>query len=106
MSRYKLSNALRSTEPQEFENDAIAWNTLRKTWERGHFIWLWKEVDVEVPINNEVSFVKEYNAKYGPKPIGYGGEDAKLMQVGEKNIETMWVPILLGITSDEYNVTK
>ena len=106
MARYKISNALRSSGIGEFENDEIAWNTLRKTWERGHFMWLWKEVDVEVPINNEESFVKEHNSKYGPRPIGYGGEDAKLMKVGEKNIETCWVPVLMGITSDEYNVSK
>jgi hypothetical protein len=104
MARYKLSNALRGTDAQEFENDEIAWNTLRKTFSHGHFIWMWKEVAVEVPINNEESYVKEYNSKYGPAPIGYGGKDAKLMKVGEKNMENMWVPVLCGITSDHYNV--
>lgn len=102
MARYKLSNALRSTEVQEFDNDESAWNTLRRIFDNGHFMWLWKEVEVEVPINNEVHFIKSYNSKYGPRPIGYGSKDAKLMRVGEPNIETMWVPILLGITSDEY----
>lgn len=106
MARYKLSNALRSTEPQEFENDETAWNTLRSIFQNGHFIWLWKEVEIEVPINNEEHFVEAHNSKYGPRPIGYGPENAKLMKVGEKNMETLWVPILLGITTDEYNVKK
>ena len=104
MARYKLSNALRSTDAQEFDNDAIAWNTLRKTFERGHFIWMWKEIEIEVPVNNEESYVKEYNSKYGPKPIGYGPEWAKIMKVGEKNIEPVWIPVLVGITTDEYNI--
>ena len=106
MARYKLSNALQSTDIQEFENDEIAWNTLRKNFERRHFIWMWKEVSKEVPINNEESFVKEYNSKYGPKPYGYGGPDAKLMEVGEPNIIEYWEPVLQGITSDPYNVIK
>ena len=106
MARYKLSNALRSTDVQEFENAEIAWNTLRKTFERGHFMWLYKEMEIEIPINNEVDFVEHYNSKYGPRPIGYGDENAKLMKVGEKHTEKFWVPILLGLTSHEYSVNK
>jgi len=102
MARYKLSNALRSTDVQEFDNDELAWNTLRRIFEKGHFMWLWREVEVEVPINNEEHFVEQYNSKYGPRPIGYGAKDARLMRAGEKNIETIWMPVLLGITSDEY----
>lgn len=109
MARYKLENALRGTEPQEFESDKEAWNTLRETWKRdgnivGVFIWLWKEIKIIVPINDEENFVNEYNAKYGPKPIGYGGEDAELMKVGEPNVTNIWVPVLQGLTSDPYKV--
>ena len=67
---------------------------------------MWKEVEVEVPINNEENYVKLYNEKYGPKPIGYGPDDAKLMKVGDKNIETVWIPVLAGVTTDEYKVNK
>lgn len=106
MARYKLENAFRGTEPQEFESDKEAWNTLRKTWkcENGLFIWLWKEIQIVIPINNEEHYVEEHNSYYAPRPYGYGPDDAKLMKVGEPNIETLWVPILAGLTSDEYNV--
>lgn len=103
MARYKISNALYSCDPQEFNSDEEAWNTLRQKFHPS-FQWLWKEVEIEVPVNNEESYVKAYNSKYGPKPIGYGAENAELMEVGKPNMETMWLPILRGITSDPYNV--
>lgn len=111
MPRYKLENALRRTEAKEFKTDKSAWNTLRKIFidkEDGHgcFIWMWKEIEIEVPVNNEESYVEAYNKNYGPPPIGYGGENAKLMKVGEKNIVKTWIPVLEGITSDPYNVKK
>lgn len=110
MARYKLENTLRSTEPQEFDSDREAWNTLRKTWKKKDgsiasvFIWLWKEIQIVIPVNNEENYVKEYNSFYGPRPIGYGDKGAKLMKVGEPNVDTLWVPVLRGLTSDEYNV--
>lgn len=106
MARYKLANALWSTEPEEHDTDEAAWNSLRKIFNSSRFTWMWKEVEVEVPINNEENYVKLYNEKYGPKPIGYGPDDARLMKVGEKNIETVWIPVLAGITTDEYKVNK
>ena len=63
-----------------------------------------KETEIEVSVNNEASYVQEYNSKYGPRPYGYGPDDAKLMKVGEKNIHTIFVPVLEGITDDKYNV--
>lgn len=110
MARYKLENALRGTEPQEFDSDKEAWNTLRKTWRKKDdsiervFIWLWKEIQIVIPINNEENYVEEYNSFYESRPIGYGGEDTKLMKVGEPSIETLWIPVLKGITSDTYKV--
>lgn len=94
-----------SCDPQEFASDEEAWNTLRQKFHQS-FQWLWKEVDMEVPINNEEQYVEAYNAKYGPKPIGYGPDDAELMEVGKPNIEKVWIPVLRGITSDPYNVTQ
>lgn len=32
MALYKLKNLLRATEPNEFDSDKQAWNSLRKTW--------------------------------------------------------------------------
>ena len=103
MARYKIENILYSCDSQEFASDEEAWNTLRQKFHPS-FQWLWKEVEMEVPINNEEQYVKTFNSKYGPKPIGYGPDDAKLMEVGKPNIEKVWVPILRGITSDPYNV--
>lgn len=103
MAKYKISNALYSCDPQEFASDEEAWNTLRTKF-HDSFQWLWKEVEIEVPINNEKDYVEAWNRKYGPRPVGYGSEDTPLKVVGEKNIETMWVPILAGITSHPYNV--
>lgn len=114
MARYKLQNIMRHTDAKEFKTDKSAWNTLRKqclfkeedgTYS-GCFIWMWKEVEVEIDVNNEESYVEKYNRNYGPRPYGYGVEGSKLLVVGEPRIETVWVPVLAGITSDPYNVTK
>lgn len=103
MARYKIENMLWSCEPQEFASDEEAWNTLRQKF-HSSFQWMWKEVEMEVTINNEEEYVKAYNSKYGSKPIGYGPDDAELMEVGKPNIEKVWVPVLRGITTDPYNV--
>lgn len=106
MARYKLSNALWNTEPEEHDTDEAAWNSLRKIFKSSRFTWMWKEVEMEVPINNEENYVKLYNEKYGPRPIGYGPDNAKLLKVGGKNTEPVWIPVLAGITTDEYKVNK
>lgn len=93
-----------SCDPQEFASDEEAWNTLRTRF-HDSFQWLWKEVEIEVPVNNEKEYIEAWNHKYGPEPIGHGLEDAELMEVGKPNIETMWVPILRGITSHPYSVS-
>ena len=110
MALYKLENSLRETEVKEFDSDKEAWNSLRKTWKKengtisGVFITLWKEIKIVVPLNDEEHYVENHNSIYGPRPYGYGSDDAKLMKVGEPNIQTIWVPVLEGITSDEYKV--
>ena len=110
MARYKLENVLRGTEAKEFDSDKQAWNTLRKTWKHKDgsiaevFIWMWKEIELVVPINNEESYVEEYNHNYGPRPIGYGSESAKLMEVGKTNVEKVWIPVLRGLTSHPYKI--
>lgn len=112
MARYKLENLLRATEVKEFDSDKQAWNSLRKTWKKkdgtisGVFITLWKEVKIVVPLNDEENYVEEHNSYYGPKPYGYGPDDAKLMKVGEPNIISIWVPVLQGITDREYKVNE
>ena len=114
MPRYKLSNALRSGRIKEFKTDKSAWNTLRKDMlfkeedgtVSGCYIWLWKEIEVEVPINNEEEYVKMHNAKYGPRPYGYGPDNAELLKVGQLNKSTVWIPVLEGITTHPYKVNK
>lgn len=103
MSRYYISTCLWQTDIFEFPNDKAAWEELRKLLPH-KFGTLMKEIEIEVPVNNEASYVKAYNSKYGPRPYGYGPDDAKLMKVGEKNIHTIFIPVLEGITDDKYNV--
>ena len=103
MAKYKLFTGLWETPLEEFNSDKEAWNGLRKMLPN-KYACLYKIISIKVPINNEAEYVEKYNAKYGPKPIGYGPKGAKLMHVGEKYMEsTVKIPILEGITSDEYN---
>lgn len=110
MALYKLENFLRRTEPKEFKSDKQAWNSLRKTWKNEDgtiadvFICLYKEVKIVVPLNAEEHYVEEHNSFYGPRPYGYGTDDAELLEVGKPHIMNVWIPVLSGITSDEYNV--
>ena len=114
MARYKLSNALRHCDPEEFKTDKAAWNKLRKYFlfkeddgtVSGCYIWMWKEYETIIDINNEEKYVEMHNKKYGHRPYGYGPDNAKLMVVGEPCVETYWKPVLVGVTSDPYNVVK
>jgi hypothetical protein len=72
----------------------------------GCYIWLWKEIEVEYPINNEEVYVEMHNKTYGPPPIGYGPANAPLLEVGKPNIQAHWIPILEGLTTHPYKVTK
>ena len=103
MARYYISTGLWQTDIFEFPNDRVAWEELRKILPH-KFGTLLRETEVVVPVNNEESYIEKYNSKYGPRPYGYGPDDAKLMKVGEKNIHIIFVPILEGITDDKYNV--
>lgn len=109
---YKISNALRYCEPAEFESDEAAWEGLRGIFNHtnedgtvsGRFMWLWKEKEVEVTINNEEEFIREYNEAYGPCPYGYGPDNAELMKAGEVHKTKVWIPILQGLTNHPYNI--
>ena len=103
MSKYYISTGLCATDIKEFPDDRTAWEELRKLLPH-KFSTLMKETEIEVPVNNEESYVEAYNSKYGPRPYGYGPDDAKLMKVGEKNIHTTYIPVLEGITDDEFNI--
>ena len=72
----------------------------------GAFITLWKEVKIVVPINDEENQGERNNSLYGPRPYGYGPDNAKLMKVGEPNIVSIWIPVLEGITDREYKIIK
>lgn len=107
MATYKIDTGLWATEPLlnncEFDNDKDAWETLRKQIPH-KFGCLYKMIELPVKVNNEKHYVKCYNSKYGPKPIGYGPEDAPLMEVGKQETVSCWVPVMLGITDDPYNI--
>lgn len=105
---------MRESYPIEAKTDKSAWNKLRKSyiWKEedgtisGCYIWMWKEIEIEVPINNEEVYVEMHNKKYGPRPYGYGPDNAKLLKVGQLNKSTVWIPVLEGITTHPYKVNK
>lgn len=104
MSRYRLSTGLWTVnETPECDSDKEAWERLRVQLP-GKYATLYKETEVAVVHNNEESYVQKWNAKYGPRPIGYGSDSTKLKEVGVHGIDTVWIPVLEGITDDEYNV--
>lgn len=104
MARYRLSTGLvEVNEKPECETDKEAWEHLRVVIPH-KYATLYKEVEFKVPHNNEENYVPTYNAKYGPPPIGYGGEHATLKEIGVPAIDKVWIPVLEGITDDEYNV--
>ena len=114
MPRYKLSSAMRESYPIEAKTDRGAWNKLRKNylWKEkdgtisGCYIWMWKEMETTIDINNEEVYVEMHNKKYGPSPIGYGGPNAELLEVGKPHKITYWMPVLEGCTNHPYNVIK
>jgi hypothetical protein len=106
MAKYKLSTGLRTViEQPEFETDREAWEYLRLIIE-GAYATLYKEVEIEVPHNNEEVYVPTWNAKYGPRPIGNGCASTIPKEIGIKDKHTVWIPVLAGITSHEYNVKQ
>jgi hypothetical protein len=106
MKRYKLSTGLWEVyEKPEFENDSDAWEYLRHSLPN-KFATLYREEVVLVPYNNADVYVKKYNEKYGPKPIGYGPDSAEILKADEPSKNTVWIPVLVGLTNDEYNVKQ
>jgi hypothetical protein len=104
MTKYKLSTGLREViERPEFETDQEAWETMRHMIPNA-YATLYKEVEFEVPHNNEEAYVPTWNAKYGPRPIGNGSENTIPKEIGVNDKRKVWVPILAGITSHEYKV--
>ena len=104
-ARYKLSTGLWTVkETPFFENDKEAWNTLRLLLPN-KYAALYKEVEVEVPHNNEENYVECWNSKYGPPPKGQGSPSTEPKQIGVKTKSKVWIPVLEGVTQDEYKVT-
>jgi hypothetical protein len=104
MAKYKLSTGLRTvTEEPEFETDAEAWEYLR-TKIPDTYATLYRQTEVQVPHNNEEEYVPTWNAKYGPKPLGYGSDSTIPKKIGVSPTYKVWIPILEGITSHEYKI--
>lgn len=105
MKKYKLSTVLWDVnETPEFETDSEAWEYLRKKLPN-KYATLYRNETFLVPYNNAAEYVNKYNAKYGPKPIGFP-ESAKLLNVDDLDETEVWIPVLHGLTNDEYNVKK
>jgi hypothetical protein len=106
MKNYKLSTGLWTVnETLEFENDSEAWEYLRKKLPN-KYATLYRKETFLVPYNNADVYVQKYNEKYGPKPIGYGPDSAKLLSVDDLDETEVWIPVLHGLTNDEYNVKQ
>lgn len=93
-SRYKLDTGLWAVnEYPEFSSDKEAWENLRLLLPN-KYATLYKEVEVNVNINNKKSYIERFNEKYTLSKID-----------GDKpHTHKMWVPIMDGITSDEYKL--
>ena len=77
-----------------FETDEEAWNTLRKRLP-GKYATLFRWETVSVPINNPKELIPMFNKKYKQQQIDV---DSQYRKSG------MWVPVLFGVTDDEYKV--
>lgn len=92
-SRYKLSTGLWTvTEYPEFNSDKEAWNTMRLLLPN-KYATLYKEIEVNVAINNKKEYIKRYNEKYTDKLDG-----------NKPHTSTIWIPIIDGLTNDEYTL--
>jgi hypothetical protein len=92
---YKMSTGLTDViEQPSFATDAEAWEYLRKKYDRNAFAWLYRLETVIVPIVNRKDYVKQYNSKY------------TLQKIGRVHKASYWVPVLTGLTFDEYKNVK
>jgi hypothetical protein len=102
MARYKLSTGLWTVkEEPEFSNNRDAWEYLRAMLPN-KYATLYKEIEVEVPHNNEEEYVPLWNSKYGPRPLGYGSDSTIPKEIGVPAKSTVWLPVLEGVTNHEY----
>lgn len=104
MARYKLSTGLCTVkEEPNFDTDREAWEYLRQILP-GKYATLYREYDIEVAHNDEENYVQKWNAKYGPRPLGYGRDSTIPKEVGVNPTYNVWIPILEGITDHSYKV--
>lgn len=99
---YYLTSGLVETHVQEFDNDIEAWNSLRLLMPN-KFATLMKKVEQRVKIVNTKHYIDTYYAKYNVLPHGLNFSDIE--NINEDSFETTtheFVPVLEGITSDEY----
>lgn len=102
MARYKLSTGLHEViERPELDTDKEAWEYLRVKLPN-KYATLYKEVEFVVPHNNEESYVPTWNAKYVSNQFML--DSSKLKEIGVPAKDKVWIPILEGITSDEYKI--
>ena len=74
-----------------FESDKDAWESLRKELP-GKFATLYRRETASALINNAEHVIEKYNDKYS--------EHLK----GDTVDIDYWIPVMFGITDDEYNV--
>lgn len=94
MSKYKLITPLgKVNELSEFPNAKAAWNKLRLILP-GRFATLYREVEVEISRNNPEKFVEQHNLISSEKISG------------ETQKEVIWIPVMSGLTDDEFNLDQ
>jgi hypothetical protein len=87
----KYSSSVCKEEKFFFESDKDAWESLRKKLP-SKFATLYRNETVSAPINNAKHVVEKHNAKYS-EPLE-----------GDTVDIDYWLPVMFGITDDEYNV--
>ena len=94
LHRYYLDTGLRETKERPyFSSDKDAWENLRPIIPNA-YATLYRADLVEVKINNKEAYIESHNAKYTSQKI----------DSNQPNLYTVWVPVMQGITSHEYNV--
>ena len=92
---YRLSTGLTDViEQPSFSTDEEAWEYLRKKYDTPRYARLYRLEIIILPIVNRKEYVKQYNSKY------------TLQKIGRVHKVSYWLPVLDGLTSDEYKLVK
>jgi len=96
MCEYRLASVLWEVGLDErhfYKSDKEAWEDLRKSLP-GKYATLYKKTHMKMKINSPKTLIPIYNKKYSEK-----------LKENATFVDTeVWVPVLFGITDDEYSL--